>query len=170
MDVTEAIANRRSIRQYVEESIPDEHMNILLKSLQLAPSANNSQNWEFIFVDDDELKKRLIPACFHQRFLGECAYFIAGVANPGLRWHMVDITIAMTSFTLQAHELGYGTCWIGAFDEAMVKKVLGVPKDKKVVICMTFGRPKTNPLPKGRKPLKTFVYHNGFGKSWKRAQ
>jgi nitroreductase len=54
---------------------------------------------------------------------------------------MVDITIALANFTLQAVELGYGTCWIGAFDEKQVKQILHVPDEKKVVICMTFGVP-----------------------------
>jgi nitroreductase len=46
MDVKEAIAERRSIRQYTETSIPQEHMGILFKAFQLAPSASNLQNWE----------------------------------------------------------------------------------------------------------------------------
>ncbi len=35
---------------------------------------------------------------------------------------MVDITNALTNFTLQAADLGYGTCWIGAFDKIGLKK------------------------------------------------
>jgi len=117
-------------------------METLCKALQLAPSANNGQNWEFIFVGDAEIKRRLVGACSNQSFVGNCTYFIAGVADPGQKWHMVDITIALTNFTLQAADLGYGTCWIGAFDENRVKEILGVPDEKKVVICMTFGRPE----------------------------
>ena len=83
---------------------------------------------------------------------------------------MVDITIAMTHFTLQATELGYGTCWIGAFDENRVKEVLGVPRDKKVVICMTFGMPKGKPLFSSRKRVEEFVYMNRHGDMWDRAQ
>jgi nitroreductase len=51
------------------------------------------------------------------------SYFIAGVADPAQKWHMVDITIELTNFTLQAAELGYGTCWIGAFDENRIKEI-----------------------------------------------
>jgi len=48
------------------------------------------------------------------------------VADPTQKWHMVDITIALTQLALRAVELGYGTCWIGAFDEAGVKQVLNI--------------------------------------------
>ena len=170
MNVKESIQMRYSVRQYGKSSIPQAHMGILFKALQLAPSANNSQNWEFVFVSDPDIKQRLVSACFNQRFIAECSYFMAGVANPTLKWHMVDITIAMTHFTLQATELGYGTCWIGAFDENSVKEVLGVPKHKKVVMCMTFGIPKGKPLFRNRKRIEGFVYLNRYGDMWKQAQ
>jgi nitroreductase len=170
MNVKESIQMRYSVRQYGKSSIPQAHMGILFKALQLAPSANNSQNWEFVFVSDPDVKQRLVPACFNQRFIVECSYFIAGVANPALKWHMVDITIAMTQFTLQATELGYGTCWIGAFDENSVKEVLGVSRDKKVVMCMTFGIPKGKSLFRNRKRIEEFVYLNRYGDMWKQAQ
>jgi predicted oxidoreductase (fatty acid repression mutant protein) len=50
MQVQEAIKARLSIRRYADTSIPDKDVKVLLKALQLSPSANNSQNWEFIFV------------------------------------------------------------------------------------------------------------------------
>ena len=167
MQVQEAIQERLSIRRYADAVIPAEHMDILFKALQLAPSGNNYQNWEFIFVKDPGLKHRLVPACMNQRFVRDCAYFIAGVADPTLKWHMVDITIALTQFTLQAVELGYGTCWIGAFDEAQVKQVLNVPAVKKVVICMTFGMPTGKHVPRARKDVEEFIYLDQIGRRFK---
>ena len=163
MQVKEAIAGRLSIRRYAEVSIPPEHLQTLFQALQSAPSANNYQNWEFVFVSDTDLKQRLTAACFDQRFVSDCHCFIAGIADPMLKWHMVDITIALTNFTLQATELGYGTCWIGAFDEGRVKEILGVPGEKKVVICMTFGKPEGRHIPRGRKAIEEFIYANQYG-------
>ena len=76
---------------------------------------------------------------------------------------MVDITIALTQFALQAVELGYGTCWIGAFSEAGVKQVLNVPDNKKVVICMTLGPPTGKHVSRGRKALEEIIHLNRFG-------
>ncbi len=164
MQVQKAIQTRLSIRRYADAAIPPDHMDILFKSLQLAASANNYQNWEFVFVKHPEIKQRLVAACSNQRFVQDCTYFIAGVADPTLKWHMVDITIALTQFALQAVELGYGTCWIGAFDEARVKKVLSVPETQKVVICMTLGLPSGKHVPRGRKLLEEFIYLDRFGR------
>jgi len=163
MKVQEAIQKRLSIRRYADEAIPAEHMTLLFRALQLAPSANNFQNWEFVFVKDPDVKQQLVPACLNQSFIKDCAYFIAGVADPTQKWHMVDITIALTQFTLQAAELGYGTCWIGAFDETQVKRILEVPENRKVVICMTFGVPAGKHVPRGRKAIEEIIYLNQFG-------
>ena len=170
MQVQEAIHKRLSIRRYADASIPEEHMDILFKALQLAASGNNYQNWEFVFVKNMDLKQRLVPACLNQRFIKDCAYFIAGVADPTLKWHMVDITIALTQFTLQAVEMGYGTCWIGAFDEAQVKQILNVPADKKVVICMTLGLPAGKHVARGRKAVEAFIYLDQFGSRFKSSE
>jgi nitroreductase len=164
MDIKEAIENRLSIRRYADSSIGNDHLHTLLKALQLAPSANNGQNWEFVFVDDPDLKRKLVGACFNQSFITSCTYFIAGIADPALKWHMVDITIAMSQLSLQAVELGYGTCWIGAFDPNQVKSILQVERSKKVVICMTLGVPSGRHIPRQRKPLDSFVYRNRYGK------
>jgi len=69
MQVHEAIQKRLSIRRYTDDTIPAEHLDMLFKALQLAASANNYQNWEFVFVKEPELKQRLVPACSHQRFV-----------------------------------------------------------------------------------------------------
>lgn len=167
MQVQEAIQKRLSIRRYADAEIPAKHMDILFKALQLAASGNNLQNWEFVFVQNPEVKQRLVSACNNQRFVRDCAYFIAGVADPSLKWHMVDITISLTQFALQAVALGYGTCWIGAFDETRVKRALHIPEDKKVVICMTFGRPAGMHVPRSRKAVEDFIYLNQFGSRFK---
>jgi len=164
MDVKDAIATRLSIRRYAKSSITPAHLETLLRALQLAPSANNGQNWEFVFVGDQALKSQLVGACSNQSFIAGCTYFIAGIADPGQKWHMVDITIALTNLTLQATEMGYGTCWIGAFDENKVKEILRVPDEKKIVICMTFGTPEGRHVPRGRKDFAKFVFSDRYGR------
>ena len=163
MQVKEVIRSRLSIRRYADTVISGEDLQLFCQALQLAPSANNGQNWEFVFVDDPELKRKLATACFNQSFITNCTYFIAGIADPAPKWHMVDITIAMSQLSLQAVELGYGTCWIGAFDPNQVKSILQVEQRKKVVICMTLGLPSGRHIPRQRKTLDSFVYRNQYG-------
>ena len=57
--VSEAIQNRRSIRQYVQEPIPRADLEEILRLTSLAPSAWNVQPWRFIVVTHPDKKSKL---------------------------------------------------------------------------------------------------------------
>jgi hypothetical protein len=70
--------------------------------------------------------------------------FCKGIVKKVFKnWRITMIVLCdgQKEFELQVAELGYGTYWIGAFDETKVKELLAVTNEKKVLICMTFGRP-----------------------------
>ena len=62
MDVMEAIRNRRSVRRYSAEPIPDDVLGAMCEALRLAPSACNNQPWRFIIVTDAETRHALAKA------------------------------------------------------------------------------------------------------------
>lgn len=66
LSVREAAAQRRSIRAFAPEAIPQEDMEQILDVVRLAPSAFNLQPWRFVVVEDPELKGRLAGAAFDQ--------------------------------------------------------------------------------------------------------
>jgi len=55
-----------------------------------------------------------------------------------------------------------GTCWIGAFDESVAKKALGVPDNIRVVATTPLGYPDQSPDPRPRKVLDDIVCYNKF--------
>jgi len=65
----------------------------------------------------------------------------------------VDLAIAMEHIILAAAAEGLGTCWIGAFIEAEVKKVLAIPSGVKPIALTPVGWPAKEPAPRPRKPL-----------------
>jgi nitroreductase len=58
---------------------------------------------------------------------------------------------------LQAYELGLGTCWIGAFKEDEVKKILKIPEHVRVVAMTPLGYPDQLPSQKSRKGFDQIV-------------
>ncbi len=58
--------NRRSVRVYTEEKVPEEVMEKLLDYALLAPNSSNLQPWEFYWVRSTDKKKALVKACFSQ--------------------------------------------------------------------------------------------------------
>jgi len=64
----EAIEQRRSIRKFKPDTVPEEIIDALLDSARLAPSGCNAQPWRFKVVKDDETKHRLAQAAYDQPF------------------------------------------------------------------------------------------------------
>ena len=65
--------------------------------------------------------------------------------------YTVDLSIALSFMILQATELELGTCWLGAYDENMVKNVLDIPEDIRIVGMITLGYPDEKPDARPRK-------------------
>jgi nitroreductase len=162
MGVFDTIKDRRSIRSYKGESIPKEKIEKLMESARLAPSAGNRQNWKFIVVENEQIKHQLVPACNNQAFVGTSSHVIAGIGEPEQKWHQVDLAIALEHIVLEAVELGLGTCWIGAFNEEEVKKILKIPQDRKVIALLTVGIPAESPAARPRKALEEIVAYNEY--------
>ncbi|MDI6806621.1 MAG: nitroreductase family protein [Candidatus Aenigmarchaeota archaeon] len=160
MDVIEAIRKRRSIRKYVRKELSEELLKKLIEVAKLAPSAKNQQPWKLVIVKDDSIKEKLVEACMGQEFVGECSIFVAGVGDPKFKWHVVDTAIALEHVALEAVELGLGSCWIGAFEEDEIKEILKIPKEMRVVACMTIGYPAEKPEQRPRKSVRELVSFN----------
>ena len=167
--ILDIIKKRQSVRSYLDREIPEELLNKVLEAGRLAPSATNRQPWKFIVVKDKELKKQLVPACKNQRFVGEASVVIVGCAtDPSYKMgngdysYSVDLAIALDHISLQATDLGLGTCWIGAFYQDKVKEALDIPEDLNVVALMPLGYPKELGTKRGRKDLFEIVCYDKY--------
>jgi nitroreductase len=170
MNVFEAIKSRRSIRSYLDKPIEQEKLLRVLEAGRLAPSAKNLQEWKFVIVKDNELRKKLAVAANNQHFIAEapvvivgCATLVNYVMSCGQYAYPIDLAIAMDHMTLQAVEEGLGTCWIGSFKEDEVKNLLDMPENIRIVQLLTLGYPGTVPPARSRKKLEEIVFFDKWG-------
>ncbi len=158
----DSILSRRSIRKYQDKPVESVKLTQLLEAARQAPSAKNLQNWRYVVVRDQHTKNQLVSACRHQQFIAEAPVVIAGIADPTLKWYQLDMGITFEHIALQAVELGLGSCWIGAFDEPQVSKLLKVPRQLETVILMTVGYPAESPRSRPRNSLDTLVCYDSY--------
>ena len=71
LTVWEAIENRRSIRKYKPDDVPEEMITRILEAARLAPSGANRQPWRFLVVRDAQQRKELRQVCLAQTFIEE---------------------------------------------------------------------------------------------------
>jgi nitroreductase len=172
MDLFEAIEKRRSIRKFKPCQVREEDLKKILQAGRLAPSGGNRQPWCFIIVRDSETKNALAIASNDQKFVAEADTVIVALGDSGAYpktstsstriLHKQDPMIAIEHMVLAATALGYGTCWIGAFSEAEVKKILKIPENLTVVALLPVGVPDESPPPRPRKPFDEIFFRDSF--------
>ncbi|NLT36447.1 MAG: nitroreductase [Gaiellales bacterium] len=167
MEFLDLVNARYAVRSYLPRPVEEDKLNRILEAVRLAPSGSNRQPWKFVVVRDAEVRRRLAVACAEQRFIAEAPLVIAGVGlmperimSCGVPGDPVDVAIALEHLALSATAEGLGSCWIGAFDQAAVRAVLGIPEAAKVIGVMTVGYAAVAPRPKNRKPLNEIVTYD----------
>jgi len=180
MDFLDLVRTRQSVREYLNKSVEREKIERCLEAARLAPSANNSQPWRFIVIDDPKLKKAVARETFSRLIsfnnfslqapvlillISERPSFFSriGGAIKDKQFNLIDIGIAAEHFCLQATEEGLGTCILGWFNENEVKKLLNIPQSKRVELIITMGYPSSNEIcPKERKEMNQIRSYNSY--------
>ena len=155
MEVAEAIDLRRSIRRYQDKDVPDGMVKAILRAGHMAPSAGNLQGRDFIIVRDRGMRELICKAALGQSFILEAPVCIVVCANIGRSsakygkrgelYAVQDASAAAMNMMLMALDLGLGTCWVGAFDEQAVSRLLGIPQGVRPVMLMPLGFPDESP-------------------------
>jgi nitroreductase len=167
MEVFEAILKRRSVRDFEKKEIPKEKIEKLKEALIWAPSAGNLQARKFYFVFNEEIKKKLTKAALNQNFIAKAPLVVVGCCDlEKISWYgergrnlytICDVSAAIENLLLMATAEGLGTCWVGAFDESEVSKILNLPKNERPIVIVPVGFPKKIPNPPEREPIENLI-------------
>lgn len=177
MEFSELIRVRQSDRKYLPQEVEKEKIVKCLEAARLAPSANNSQPWKFIVVNEPELKDKvaaLAAGLGMNKWAVQAPVIIAVVLETpgfttrlggllkGKEFRLMDIGMAVEHLCLQAADLGLGTCIMGWFDERKVKRALGIPRSRRVPLLISLGYPDTQTRRKIRKSIKEVTSWNSY--------
>ena len=162
MEFMEVVRQRRSVRKYRPDPVPQARLDHILEAARLAPSWANGQCWAFVVVTDAKIRHELGQA--GNPWISDAPVIVVACADPkhsgtkeDQQYYLVDVGIAMEHLVLAAADQGLGTCWIGWFDEPRVKRALGIPADLRVVALTPLGYPDEAPEPRPRKTLGEIV-------------
>ncbi len=173
MELFEAIKNRRSIRSYKKQELTQETINQLIDAARAAPSAGNAQSWAFVVATEQKTKEALATAAFGQKWLEEasvvfvvCADLKRAEESYGERGKSLycyqDTSAAIENILLAACSMGLGTCWMGAFREEEIRKVINAPPHMKPIALIPVGYPNESPRARSRRPASEVVFRESF--------
>lgn len=164
---------RRSTRAYHARPVERAVIESVLDAVRLAPSAGNLQAFDVVVVDDVETKRALAAAAFGQDFVAAAPIVLAFCADPtrsegkyggrGATLYCIqDATLAAAYAQLAAAALGLASCWVGAFDEAAVARILRAPRDIRPVALIVVGHGAEAPERPPRRSVSEFTRQGHF--------
>ena len=166
MNVSDAIQAKRAVRHFEEKAISREDVHRILNAGRRSQSSKNTQPWQFVAIQNKNTLKALSECGTWAGHLAGAALGVAIVTpNPGETYQrMFDAGQAAAYMQLAACELGIGSCLASIYEVEKAGKILGLPKEWLVEICLSFGYPAkeeslTTTLKKGgRKTLDEVVH------------
>jgi nitroreductase len=178
-ETLELIISRQSDRKYSDKPVEKEKLERIIEAGRMAPSACNAQPWKFIVITEPELIVNIAEAASARligmnMFVAQAAAMLVIVREkPNMSskiggtiknkdYSLIDIGIASENICLQARAEGLGSCMIGWFDEKMLKKLLSIPRSKRVELIITLGYSLSEKREKRRKPAKETVSYNKY--------
>lgn len=158
--VIENIMTRTSIRQFTDQPVAKDTLDLIVKAGMAAPSAMNAQPWAFVVVTEKSVLDSLNVKHSHANLkTATAAIIVCGNLNkvkegPGQEYWVQDCSAATENILLAAHACGIGAVWCGVYPiEERVKdisEVLGLPENIIPLNIITMGYPAENPEPKDK--------------------
>ncbi len=172
---SELAAARESCRKFADRTVSQEQLQRLIATAAIAPSACNSQPWQFFAVTSPELVKQVAKATQGMgmnQFTDQAPAFIViaeteanltarlGSKLKDQQFSQIDIGIATAHLCLQATDLGLSTCILGWFNEKTLKELLPIPADRRVRLVIAVGYAASETLrPKKRKAAEDIAVY-----------
>ena len=171
MEVFDCIRNRRTVREFKPDPVPEEVLHKILQAGRWAPSSSNSQPWHFVVVQEPATLQRLGEIATQGTFVANAPVVIAIVMENAPR-PQLDAGRAIQQMELVAWSEGLGTCFVGVRQEEQqraVKDLLGIPAELELITLMPYGYRVTGTQGVGtpRKAISEMVHREKFGQMYR---
>ena len=171
MKFDELIEKRHSVRKFSKKMPSWKDITLAINTARLAPAAGNISSLRFVIVTEDGKIDRLAEAA-NQDWIKYSKYIVVICSNPenlvlsygerGKKYATQQAGAAIENFWLKLEELGLATCWVGAFYEQDVRKILRIPENIEVEAMFPIGyeEPKAKGKQKPKPEITSMVYWN----------
>lgn len=161
------VKQRYSCRNYSDRPVDRDTVVAVLDAARLAPSACNRQPWEFLVIDSEPLRSKVIES-YNRDWVKNAPVFVIVLGIHEQAWKRpcdgkdhtdIDVAIAVEHMCLAATAVGLGSCWICNFDAPKLAADLGLPYGVEPVAIVPLGYPaEGSQIPeKTRKPFDQVV-------------
>ena len=156
MSLLDAVITRRTSRNYADEPVPFELFESIVNLAAHAPSACNEQRWKIIYIDDpatlEDLYQRGSAAFLRKTKQAFLVLYNNQSDNVKYRDHVQSGAAFITTFSLLAHAVGIGSCWIGHIpNRREIRRLFQIDRRFDPIALVSFGFYKYRVKPRPRK-------------------
>jgi nitroreductase len=186
-NIWEVFKNRRSVRNFRPDSIPEKDILRIIDAARMAPTSGNQQPWKFLIIRDKNKINQMKDACIKasldrfdksgnttetqdqfskriegvfQGYFSAPVYIVVLTNNKSMYpdYNHWDGPLAAGYLMLAARALGYGTVFItDAIPDNITKEVLQI-HDNYTRVCITpLGVPAEWPVTPEKKKLEEMI-------------
>ena len=144
--VLENIAERKSIRKYLNKSVEEDKIDAMVKAGMAAPSGMDRRPWEFVVVTDREALDSMAAKLPYAKMLTNAplAIVVCGDTTRSSYWYL-DCSAATQNVLLAAEALGLGAVWTAAYPYEdridVVRQNTGLPENIVPLCVIPIGYP-----------------------------
>jgi nitroreductase len=174
MDFESVVKRRRMCREYLDKDVPEEKVDRILDVASRYPSAGHTEPQEFIVVRDQRVKEHLARAALNQMFVAQAPLVIVVISDTrrsaqrygerGVHFYSIIDGAFVAMLTLLAVvEEGLGACFVAAFYDQEVQKVLDLPPHIRPIGVIPIGYCAEGPRKLRRRPRAQIVHRDRYG-------
>src|ERR1700722_3855871 len=167
METWNALRARRNVRTFTDQPISKEDLDRITEAGWRAPSASNTQPWDFIVATDRDLLVELATlwqGAGHVAGSAACIVLIAPVNEERRAIIEYDLGQATLQIMVAAADLGIGSAHASIGEKDRAREILGFPEDKYAAYFISLGSPADRPLKPivkpNRRPIEEVVHYN----------
>jgi nitroreductase len=176
VELTAALAKRRTCRDFSPEPVGADAVDRLLYAARRAPTASNVPYREVIVVDDPRVIRAIKQ--IHPAMLGSPPLLLVIVTNltlaekrvgrVGRLSSLIDSGAAGENVLLAATDMGLGSQFTMISAMAGIRRVLGLPRDYRVDLIIPVGVPAAGTAVTRSAKSSSPVHHNQHGTAFER--
>lgn len=178
MEFYDVVKTRKSIKKFNNTPIDNEKLARMVNATMMAPSWKNNTSYKLILVNEKEKLEQISKSIINKdnsaaQSILDAPMTAVIVSDPNdsgevqnKEYYLVDSAIALEHFVLSATNEGYGTCWIAAINEDIIKSSLSIPQEYKVVAITPIGEIAESKEHNDKKPVSDFVFLNTWDNAY----
>src|SRR3989338_2394734 len=167
MEFDKVIESRKSVRSFRSKKASWKDVIEAINSALQAPFAGNQNHMNFIIIERQETINR-ISELTNQLWINECGILVIVCSDDthlenlygerGRIYSRQQSGAAIENLLLKVADLGLSACWVGAFQDEIIKQHLKIPEHIQIEAIIPIGYEKRKDERKTKRSVESVMY------------